>query len=228
MKPIVLDSIAPQLSPDALADRLHVRSGSPQERELRGLVREAEAIARPRALGGIAYVAERGDDYVVVDGVRFQSRVLAVNLAQTHRVFPYVVTCGVELEEWGERLDDVLHRFWSEAIREAAMRSALVALTKHVDDAFRPGETSRMNPGSLADWPLQEQIPLFRLLGDPEASVGVRLTESLLMLPRKSVSGLRFGGAGTFESCMLCPREVCPNRRAPYDPDMYARRYGKG
>lgn len=226
MEPVVLDRVRPQLSIEDLLKRVHIREGSPQAGELRGLAREAEAIARPRALGGVAYVDERGDDYVVVDGVRFASRVLTVNLQQTRRVFPFVATCGTELEDWAGALDDMLYRFWSGAIREMAMRSAVQALVDYLDETYRPGQLSRMSPGSLADWPLEEQVPLFRLLGDPEASIGVRLTPSLLMLPSKSVSGIRFGAAGSFESCMLCPRERCHNRRAAYDPALYSRRYG--
>jgi hypothetical protein len=75
-----------------------------------------------------------------------------------------------------------------------------------------------MNPGSLADWPLTEQIPLFRLIGDVRQATGVYLTESLLMMPRKSVSGFDFPTESSFASCQLCPREKCPNRRAAYDP----------
>jgi hypothetical protein len=224
----VLDQVPAQWSSEDLQRRLHIRPESPQARELAGLIDEAAEIAHPKALGGIAYVEERGDDYVVVDGVRFTSRVLAVNLAETHRVFPYVATCGVELEEWAAGFDDPLQRFWSEAIRDAAMRCALQAIFAHTDAIYQPGETSRMNPGSLADWPIEEQVPLFRLLGDPEAKIGVQLTPSMLMVPSKSVSGIRFGAAGTFESCMLCPRPICPNRRAPYDPTLYEQRYRQG
>ena len=42
----------------------------------------------------------------------------------------------------------------------------------------------------MADWPIEEQQPLFRLLGDTERAVGVRLTDSMLMVPTKSVSGI--------------------------------------
>ena len=82
-----------------------------------------------------------------------------------------------------------------------------------------------MNPGSLADWPLREQRTLFALLGDVHGAIGVELTPSLLMTPTKSVSGILFPTAETFASCQLCPREECPNRRAVYDPLLFAQRY---
>lgn len=227
MDVVLLDNVSTRLSREDLRRRLRIPEGSSQAAELDDLVSQAEEIGRPKALCGVAYIDERGDDFVVIDGVRFHSRVLAVNLRDTHRVFPFLATCGTELEEWAYGLTDLLQRYWSEAIREAAMRNAVAAIGDYLEATYRVGNTSRMNPGSLADWPIEEQRPLFSLFGDTEAKVGVRLTESLLMVPSKTVSGLRFGTAGSFESCMLCPRHECPNRRAPYDPVLYAERYEK-
>ena len=84
-----------------------------------------------------------------------------------------------------------------------------------------------MSPGSLADWPLEQQRALFAVLGDTEGLIGVRLAESCLMIPTKSVSGMRFPTETSFESCQLCPRAVCPGRRAPYDKGLYDRKYAR-
>ena len=85
--------------------------------------------------------------------------------------------------------------------------------------------TAVMNPGSLTDWPLREQRPLFALLGDVRSAIGVELTDTLLMVPRKSVSGIVFVAEETFASCQLCPRYDCPNRRAPYEAGLFERKY---
>ena len=78
------------------------------------------------------------------------------------------------------------------------------------------------NPaGFLCGWERQ----LFELLGNPKDTVGVRLTQSCLMVPNKSVSGIRFPIEESFETCQLCPREGCPGRKAPYDSGLYDRRY---
>jgi hypothetical protein len=82
-----------------------------------------------------------------------------------------------------------------------------------------------MAPGSLADWPIEEQAPLFKLLGDVDASIGVKLTDSMLMLPAKSISGVYFPADVSFFSCQLCPRERCESRKAKYDPKL-AQEYG--
>ena len=50
----------------------------------------------PIGLMDLALDMYETEDSVVVDGITFKSRVLRVNLEQTHRVFPYLATCGTE------------------------------------------------------------------------------------------------------------------------------------
>lgn len=189
------------------------------------LARQGAALARPKAAYRLAGIEHRGPDSVVVDGVTLTSRVLRVNLENVHRVFPFVVTCGAELENWSKSIDDMLERFWADALMEEALRTALDALKADLVRRYGLDRTGMMNPGSLADWPIEQQADLFRILGGMSEPVGVRLTDSFLMVPVKSVSGLCFPTETRYENCQLCPRPSCPNRRAPYDPDLYERRY---
>jgi hypothetical protein len=222
---MVIDDIAFQPDLERLQKKLHVKKSSAYVEGLKRLVQEAQAIARPRAVYRVAYVDSRSDGSVVIDGITFNSRVLRVNLENAHRVFPFVATCGTELYEWMNRQDDILLRYFADTIGEMALRTASAALKKHLIERYRLGRTATMSPGSLPDWPLQAQQPLFALLGDTEEAIGVRLTDSLWMIPSKSVSGMRFPIEQTFESCQLCPRERCPSRIAPYDEELYDKRY---
>jgi hypothetical protein len=223
----ILDSIPFSVDLPKLFQTVHARPGSANARELEHLAAEAEAVARPRSMYKIGFLDSSGDDYVVVDGLQFTSRVLRVNLEDTHRVFAFVATSGVELEAWANAGDDdLLRRFWGEAINQMAVGAAAQALLKHLAESYGVGTLSTMNPGSLADWPLAQQRVLFALLGDTEAAIGVSLTPSLLMVPTKTVSGIAFPTEESFASCQLCPRESCPNRRAPYDAGLKERKYG--
>lgn len=224
----VLTWPAEPLEVGPLAERLHVIPGSGDYQDLVTLAREAQALAAPKACYRLAYIDDRGDDHVVVDGVTFSSRILRVNLEDSHRLFAEVATCGVEVDEWAHGLQDILWQFWAEAIKESFLRQARNALRKEQERVYGLRRTSTMAPGSLADWPIQQQRPLFQLLGDVEGAIGVRLSSSMLMSPNKSVSGVRFETETDFVSCSLCPREVCPGRRAAYDHDLYARRYREG
>jgi hypothetical protein len=227
VNPIILDDVALDMDVDDLADNLRVRRGGKNFDVLKRLVAEACQIGRPKALYREAYIDDRGDDYVVADGIRLTSRVLRVNLEHAHRIFPYTATCGTELRDWAVSADDLLERYWADAIQERALRVAVQALSEHFAANYPTTSTSTMSPGRLADWPLEEQRPLFSLLGDTATMIGVHLTDSMLMLPTKSVSGVRFPTEQNFESCELCPRERCPGRRAPYDPALYHQRYAQ-
>lgn len=210
---------------EALAKRVRVERLSPLYDELVSYVGQAEAVARPKAIYQVGYVGERGEDWVVIEGQRFTSRILRVNVQDVHRVFVYVATCGTEVQQWAEGRADPLEQYWANAFQEMVLRVAIKTLGAHLDKLYDPGRTSVMSPGSLGEWPLSEQRPLFALLGNVEQAIGVRLTESLLMLPEKSVSGIRFATEERFESCQLCPRPDCPGRRAPHDPELYERKY---
>ncbi|MGI5837685.1 MAG: vitamin B12 dependent-methionine synthase activation domain-containing protein [Chloroflexota bacterium] len=225
METEILNDIRMRLPEEALMKQLRLDRNSPYAETAREMIHEAESMGNPKALFGVAYIDDRGDDFVVIDGVRFSSRILAVNLQETHRVFPYVATCGVELDAWAKSFDDLLQRYWADQICQAAVRVARLAVVELLQKRYQPGKLSRMGPGSLTDWPIEEQRPLFRLLGDTENTINVRLTDSMLMVPTKSVSGIYFATAESYENCMLCPRPSCPNRRAPYDPNLYDTRY---
>jgi hypothetical protein len=220
-----LDPIPFQIDLTSLIKKLRIKEGSRYIDDLKSLVDDAQSIGKPKGLYKVAFIESKDDDHVVVNSIRLTSRVLRVNLEQAYRVFPYVATCGMELEEWARGFDDMLKRYWADAINEMVLQIALGDLENHLMEHYGPGPLSKMNPGSLIDWPIEEQGPLFQILGNPKDSIGVQLTESFMMIPIKSVSGIRFPTEESFESCQLCPREVCPGRRAPYEKDLYDRKY---
>ncbi len=222
-----LSPLSFHLDADQLQRKLHIRPGSANEQEFGRLVAEARTIAWPKAVYRLAFIEAKEDEAVVIAGIRFASRVLRVNLDAVNRVFAFVATSGRELEAWALAQEGPLGRFWADAINQAVLVSAVGSLRAHLVERFAVPRLMVMNPGSLADWPLREQRPLFALLGDAAAAVGVTLTPSLLMTPTKSVSGIFFPSEETFASCQLCPREGCPNRRAPYDPDLFAKKYAR-
>jgi hypothetical protein len=225
MESTILEALPFKVDLEQLKKNLRVKEGSGMVEKVEAMAQEAQRVGRPKVCYRAAFLESKGDDHLVIEGVVFTSRILRVNLDRVFRVFPYVATCGLELEEWSKAVEGILEQFWAEAIKEMAVRSTVKFLQDHLMDRYQPGQMSRMNPGSLADWPLSEQKPLFSLLGKGPDKMGVRLKDSFLMVPVKSVSGIWFPTEERFESCMLCEREKCPGRRAPYDPGMLERKY---
>ncbi len=227
MEAQILDDIHFVADTESLKHRLRIRESGSNLTRFLALIKEGQKIAQPKAMYRPVYIEDRSEEAVRVEGRWFRSRVLTVNLSHAHRVFIYVATCGVELDEWAKRQKDILSAFWAEAIKEAALRTAVRAVGSHIEEKYHPGKTSQQNPGSLEDFPLAEQRTLFDLLGDTRLTLGVSLLPSLMMSPCQSVSGIIFPTAEDFQSCLLCPREKCPGRRSPYDPTLYERKYSR-
>jgi len=212
----LLNGIQVQLDPEKVLKRLHLGKGKYLE-DVQELIEFAHSIINPKIIYEVSYVNNKTEDAVVIDGVRFTSRVLRVNLDKIERVFPYIMTIGKELENKATSSDDILKQFYLETIGNVALESVGEYLEDHLKRKYRLGKISEMNPGSLADWPITQQKQLFSIFGDVKDLVGVKLTDSLLMIPRKSVSGIYFPSEVTFYSCQLCPRKNCEERHAPYD-----------
>lgn len=221
----VLDSIAFRPNTAFLARRLHIDPESRLYDEFQQMVTEARQIAKPKAAYRIGYVEGKDPDGVWINGIRFTSRVVRVNLEEVNRVFFYLATCGEELETWSNGISDMLYRYWADAIKESTLKSANRALVEHLRNKYQLARTSAMGPGSLQDWPLTQQRLLFDAMDGLNIQIGVKLTESLLMLPVKTISGIRFPSENRFESCQLCPRENCIGRRAAYDPFLYQQKF---
>ena len=216
-----------ELNFDTLLSRLHLEKDSKYTKEVQHLAEAVEPIIAPKAVYEVSYIQDRGYDTVNIGGVTFTSRVLRVNLDKVERVFPYIATCGKEIDEVAVPPDDFLRRFFLDTIKEMALGVSVGYLNNYLKTKYALGKTSRMAPGAGAEdvWPIEQQKQLFSIFGNTEDLIGVKLTDSGLMVPTKSVSGISFPTEIPFESCQLCPREKCPGRRAPYDKNLLETRY---
>lgn len=227
MQSNILDDIPFTVDRDRLNNRLRIRKIGPTLTRFEALLKEAETVARPKAMVKAAFIEDRTDETIRVEGKWLRSRVLTINVSQTQRIFIYSATCGKELDRWTRGLKSGLENFWAAHLEEIALENAIQAVNLYLEDQYHPGRTAHQNPGSLDDFPLSEQRALFALLGDTQASIGVSLLPSLMMSPAHSVSGIIFPTREAFQSCLLCPRQNCIGRRAPYDPTLYSRKYAK-
>jgi len=211
--------------------KMRVKPGNDRiESVVRQLLEKARPIARPKAVFEVSYIDSKEDDTITIAGVKFVSHVLRVNLDKVERVFPYVCTCGREMDALPIQESDVMSSFCYDAIKELAVQQARAHAQEYITKRFATGTMSRMAPGAGAaeDWPITQQKPLFSIFGNVEKLIGVRLTDTFLMVPIKSVSGIFFPTEVSFESCQLCPREHCIGRRAPYDVALSKQYRGEG
>jgi len=218
----ILNPIAVQVDLGAIKKSAHVPEG--EEQRLQSLISAAHSVMTAKAVYKVSYIDAKAEDSVIIGGVLFKSKVLRKHLDKVERVFPYVVTIGKGVEDLEKTSGDALEKYYLDLIGNAAVVKARDHLKSRLSNRYGLRGLSYLGPGQLKDWPLEEQKPLFSLLGDVERAVGVTLSDSLLMIPRKSLSGIYFPTEIPFMACQLCPKESCPSRKARYD-ERLAREY---
>ncbi len=217
----ILEKIPMALPFGEIRRQLHLKRDARWD-EVKILIETVLPDIQAKAVYRVCYVDEKQDHGMDIEGQRLTSRVLAKNLAAVERVFPFVVTIGSRYLDQMDAQKDLVVKYYLDVIGNIALSSARKFLEQSLQSGYGLEGMSFMSPGSLTDWPLEEQRPLFALFGDGETPIGVSLNSSCLMIPAKSISGIYFPTEVPFISCQLCDRKDCPGRKAVYDPKIKA------
>ncbi len=151
-------------------------------------------------------------------------RVIARPLQGAGTLAFFVVTAGKGMTDWSQKLmgeGDHLQAYFVDALGSELVEKAADWVEERIIEWARKrgrGTTNRYSPG-YCGWSVSEQHKLFSLL--PSDFCGITLTESALMQPEKSVSGvIGIGGAVTKEAygCKICTMEDCFRRAMDRTP----------
>ncbi len=181
------------------------------------LIREYGA---PKAIIKWANVDKIEEDRTTIEGVTFESKVVADKLRDTPRVFLSVVTAGRGLETCPELEDDPFLNTFNGALLFHASRYVV----DYMKEKFGFDGSSMLNPGSLPDWPIQNNFALFDIIGNV-GEIGVELNEAGYISPWNSGSHIHFSGDG-YQNCSLCKKYKCIGRRAKFNRAEYIRIFG--
>jgi hypothetical protein len=158
-------------------------------------------------------------DSIEVDGTFFQvQKIVASQLKKAETAALFVCTIGVAMENWSRELirtGDPALGYLVDTIASAATEHATDMLHDHIgyQMSLRGLKiTNRYSPG-YCNWSVAEQHLLFSKF--PPNYCGIRLTESALMVPTKSASGII--GIGTAVKrkeyiCATCGMKDCTYR----------------
>jgi hypothetical protein len=188
------------------------------EAELAELIELVRPIVRPKVVYTVAQVTLADGRRLEVNGIDFTHHVPSLSFSQGERVFPYVATCGLEIE--AVRFPgDLMKDYCLNMLKNVILMRAGKYFEDYLKRTYMLQDVSRIGPGEAMGSTTQQR-KLFSLLGEVEAAIGVRLSAHNMMVPEKSSSGIYFETAVRMESCQLCPNQ-CRARRAPYDPGLF-------
>ena len=173
------------------------------------IIAEAKSFLRPRFS---FFVQRELPDFAI-------GKIIERQLKGAEAYAFFICTAGVEYEAFQERLkkeDDMVRVFIADAlgsvIAEKAADQMELSLQENIDK-LGWHHTNRFSPG-YCGWHVSQQQLLFPLFKGE--TCGVKLTESSLMLPIKSVSGIIGLGPNVRHldyTCGLCDFKQCYKRK---------------
>ena len=158
-----LTDVSPELDLNALLKRSRLEPGSEDAVEFETLLAQVQAVAEPKAIYREAYIEHRGEDTITVDGVTFTSLTLRRNLEEVECVFPYVATCGTEIDQADPAGGEMLRQFWVDMIKEELLSSSMRHLKDYLERRHAIKKTTRMSPGAgdISVWAIEESRTTF-------------------------------------------------------------------
>lgn len=183
------------------------------------------SLIKPKAIFGPARLDVVTENNFRIEGLVFHSKIPhALAIPVDAIVFPYVVSCGTEINNYQPTIEEPLVPFWHDVLKEMVLYESFQFLHSFLRAKHQVPNLISMNPGSgpVDLWPIQEQKLLFQLIGAVPETIGVILTDSCLMIPNKSLSGIFLPSQTEFIACEFCDRGNCPNRRTPYRGDLFS------
>jgi len=155
--------------------------------------------------------------------ITLSSGSLAAYLKNSEKICAFVVTIGSNIEDAASRLmseGEGLQGYLMDRIGSFAVESLAQDLEEKLRDNYLEKKHSvsmRFSPG-YCDWSIEEQLKLDKLIDF--SAIGVSLTESCMMSPKKSISAIvGIGPLGLFPQkrkspCVICSKKDCDYRRA--------------
>lgn len=191
------------------------------QRQTELIMREAAAVACPR----FAYLTIDGiikaDEQLLIGPVILHfGKIIGKQLRRATRFAVFAAGAGEEFDVFlngFRRSGDIVSHYLADALGSCLAERAADCMEEALERELGPGglrHTNRFSPG-YCEWAVAEQRKLFSLFPVAEPC-GIRLTDSCLMLPVKSVSGIIGIGPDvrkTEYGCGLCTLENCYRRK---------------
>ncbi len=182
------------------------------------MLERALPLIRLRAVYRACRISGSSHDSVEIDGVRFDSVLLRINLARAERVFPFALTCGPEIDQLSSSQTSAAGGYCLETIINSALDAGVNHLQDHLTRQYGLDYLWLLSPGDFQAWPAAQRKPLLDLLSCVEEKIGLSLTSKYAFVPRASRAGIFYYTETEFEACQLCSREPCMGRRAVFNP----------
>jgi hypothetical protein len=182
------------------------------------ILSESEKLVKPR--GGFALFKnisiDRENKRTIIENVELGTRgIVTRHMDKSGLIAVFACTAGAEISHLASDYNKnghTVHAYIADSLGSIAVERAMDMIQDHLKSSMEElglNITNRYSPG-YCGWDIKEQSKLFGLL--PDHFCGINLSESMLMKPIKSVSGIiGIGRDVTFDpySCNYCKDVNC-------------------
>ncbi len=192
------------------------------EKEIESLLAQLSTLVHPRftCFTVDGQLHSETQQLQIADVTFSVGSIISRQLHQAESFLFFIATAGAEFDAWQHTdaiKNDILKSYIADTIGTLIAEKAADLMEGILETSLQPSDlkhTNRYSPG-YCGWPVSQQHSLFQLF-DEETPCGVSLTESSLMLPIKSVSGVIGLGQKVRKldyTCGLCTFEKCFRRK---------------
>ena len=197
-----------------------VPSYEPFLSELEEVIAIGKNISMARSLFTISDTVSVGRKDFSIDNVLFYcGSKIARQLKNAEQIIVFVCTSGHGItQQYKEYINknELVKAYFVDMLGNIIVEKAMDIIQEHISGEMKTrgmNITNRYSPG-YCNWNTNEQAKIFSIL--PDNPCGVKLTQSSLMIPSKSISGVIGCGKNvryTAYGCQLCELEMCIYRK---------------
>lgn len=176
-------------------------------------------VTEPKCFYQFYPITWHSEECLSIEGMEITSRNLSKNLKGCSEVCLLGATIGLGTDRLIQRAS-AIGKMSRTVVYQAAAAAAIEAWCDEVNEEIRKEAAAqglftrpRFSPG-YGDFSLTHQTEIFRIL-NLQKKAGITLTESLLMMPTKSVTAL-IGLSAERTDCILSGCESCGNTDCAY------------
>ena len=191
-------------------------------RSLDECLTKARSLVKPNYIRVEKKITLIGEDFIEIEGrVRFSTGRIAQYIKNSINIAIFLVTIGDEIEKIAGELTsgkEPLQGYLLDRIGSFAVESLAESIESKIRKDYsrlKMSVSRRYSPG-YCDWPVEDQRILAKALDF--SKIGVSLTESCMMKPKKSISAIVaiadkriFTESGS--TCEICEKKDCSYRR---------------
>ncbi|MDO4287702.1 MAG: hypothetical protein Q4C55_00815 [Eubacterium sp.] len=177
---------------DAFLERIHVQKESRRTQKILAIVEAARPHMRPVALYRCSELQIVDDAVFTVEGVPFNSQEILKVLKGYSQVYPNIVSCGIELENYCKARSNILEQYITMELCNYGCELARKAMFIHMTEAYGLEHKIEMFPGEQ-EWSLQQGIQIFKIFGEEAQACGLTISDRGIPTPSRTAYGFVLG-----------------------------------